>query len=97
LQLSAGWSAKETAPDESTRETALSDCDDALHEVYSYLDQEVNWYRSWMIRRHLKGCPPCVQAYKFEQRLRIVVKERLHEDIPPEFMERLRQAIQNGP
>lgn len=96
MQPNAGWSAKAIGPDEGTRETALSHCDDALHEVYSYLDQEVNWYRSWVIRRHLKGCPPCVQAYKFEERLRVVVRERLREEVPGEFMERLRRAIESG-
>lgn len=70
-----------------------NNCDDAFHEVYSYLDSEISWFRAWRLRRHLKGCEGCVQAYGFEERLRIVVRTRLREDIPPEFLARLRQAI----
>ena len=71
----------------------MSHCDDALHDVYSYLDQEITWYRSWQIKRHLHGCPPCVEAFHFEERLRVVVRDRLHEEVPPEFLTRLRQAL----
>lgn len=74
----------------------MSHCDDALHDVYSYLDKEVNWYRSWVIRRHLAGCPPCERAYVFEERLRVVVRDRLREEVPPEFLERLRRVIDTG-
>lgn len=68
-------------------------CDDAFHEVYSYLDDEISWFKAWRLRRHLKACEGCEQAYVFEQRLRLVVRTRLREDIPPEFLARLRRAI----
>lgn len=71
----------------------MSHCDDALHNVYGYLDQEVTWYRSWQIKRHLASCPPCVQAFKFEERLKLVIRDRLQEEVPPEFLDRLRQAF----
>lgn len=70
-------------------------CDDAFHEVYSYLDRETSWFRSWRLRRHLRTCDGCEQAYSFEERLRLVVRNRLREEIPPEFLARLRQAIDN--
>jgi mycothiol system anti-sigma-R factor len=71
----------------------MSDCDDALANVYSYLDREANRYRSWRIRRHLHECDGCERAYVFEERLRIVIRERLHEEVPDEFLTRLRQAL----
>lgn len=70
-------------------------CDEAFHDVYSYLDQEMPWFRAWRLRRHLKACDGCEQAFSFEQRLRIVLRTCLREDIPPEFLVRLRQAIDN--
>ncbi|HEY7563486.1 MAG TPA: zf-HC2 domain-containing protein [Acidimicrobiia bacterium] len=69
-------------------------CDDAFHDVYSYLDREVSWFRSWRLRRHLRACDGCENAYEFEQRLRIVVRTKLAEDASPEFIARLRQAIE---
>ena len=71
----------------------MSKCDDALHDVYGYLDREVTQYRSWRIRRHLEDCDGCERAFVFEERLRIVIRERLHEEVPAEFLTRLRQAL----
>ena len=72
----------------------MSKCDEALSNVYGYLDREVNWYRSWQIRRHVGECDGCGRAFTFEQRLQLVIRERLHEEVPPEFLARLRQALQ---
>ena len=68
-------------------------CDDALGDVYSYLDQELPTFAAWRVRRHLKACDGCEAAYGFEERLRLVIRLRLHEDPPPEFLARLRAAI----
>jgi len=70
-------------------------CEGAFHDVYSYLDQELTWFRSWKLRRHLKACDGCEDAYSFEERLRLVVRSRLREDIPPDLLARLQQAIEN--
>ncbi|MGH8928446.1 MAG: zf-HC2 domain-containing protein [Acidimicrobiia bacterium] len=68
-------------------------CDDALHDVYSYLDQEMTWFKARRVRRHLKRCTGCDAAYGFEERLRVVIRGRLQEELPPEFLARLRQAL----
>jgi mycothiol system anti-sigma-R factor len=68
-------------------------CDQALAEIYLYLDRELTWWRRRQIRRHLSECPPCLQGFTFERRLRVVVRECLMEDVPPEFLSRLNQAL----
>lgn len=68
-------------------------CDDALHDVYSYLDRELSKLAAWRVRRHLRGCGGCEAAYGFEERLRVVIRLRLQEETPPEFLARLRAAI----
>lgn len=70
-------------------------CDQALTEVYLYLDRELTWWRRRVIRRHLADCPPCLHGYHFEERLRVVVRTRLAEDVPQEFLDRLNAAIRN--
>jgi mycothiol system anti-sigma-R factor len=69
------------------------DCNDALHDVDSYLDRELSMFGTWRVRRHLKGCDGCEAAYVFEEKLRMVIRVRLQEETPPEFLARLRAAI----
>lgn len=72
-------------------------CDDALANVYMYLDRELDDSTATVIRDHLEDCPPCGKAFVFEERLKAVVKERLAVEVPPEFVERLKQALHDQP
>ena len=69
------------------------ECDDALTNLYQYLDREIEASTSEVIRAHLEDCSGCLKSFKFEERLQIVVRERLAEEVPAEFLERLRDAI----
>jgi anti-sigma factor (TIGR02949 family) len=69
------------------------ECDDALTNLYQYLDREIEASTSEVIRAHLEDCSGCLKSFDFEARLQIVVRERLAEDVPDEFLERLRDAI----
>ena len=70
-----------------------SDCDDALANLYQYLDEELNTASSETIRAHLDECHGCNGRFDFERRLKTVVHDRLSEDVPHEFLDRLRQAL----
>jgi len=61
------------------------ECDDALTNLYQYLDREIEASTS--------DCSGCLKSFDFEARLQIVVRERLAEDVPDEFVQRLRDAI----
>ena len=69
------------------------ECDDALTNLYMYLDREIEVSTSEVIRAHLEDCSGCLRSFDFEARLKMVVRERLSEEVPAEFLERLRQAI----
>jgi anti-sigma factor (TIGR02949 family) len=69
------------------------ECDDALTNLYQYLDREIEASTSEVIRAHLEDCSGCLKSFDFEARLQIVVRERLAEDVPDEFLQRLRDAI----
>lgn len=69
------------------------ECDDALTNLYQYLDREIEASTSEVIRAHLEDCSGCLKSFDFEARLQIVVRERLAEDVPDEFLQRLREAI----
>ena len=68
-------------------------CDEALTNLYQYLDREMGAADADRIRAHLDDCSGCLDVFEFEVRLKIVVRERLAEEVPPQFIERLRAAL----
>jgi anti-sigma factor (TIGR02949 family) len=69
------------------------DCDDAVHLLYHYLDGELTAERRALIQRHLDDCPPCFRAYDFEAELRVVIAQRCREQVPPQLIQRVADAI----
>lgn len=70
------------------------DCDEALADLYTYLDAELDAASSSEIRAHLDECTACGKAFDFEGRLKSVVKERLDEEVPDSVVDRVRAAIE---
>lgn len=72
-----------------------SQCDDALEKLYLYLDGELTVESAEIVRVHLDDCPPCLDMFSFERRLKTVVRTRLHEEVPAAFLSRLSALIQS--
>jgi anti-sigma factor (TIGR02949 family) len=69
-------------------------CDEALANLYTFIDGELDdELIAERVRMHLDDCPPCGSAFSFEERLRVVVRTKLKEDIPPEMVDRLRDFL----
>ena len=64
-------------------------CGDAIAQMYYYLDDEITRKKRARIERHVRGCAGCTGAYRFESHLKVVVRERLREEPPPEVIDRL--------
>ena len=60
----------------------MSDCQDALHELYGFLDGELTEDRRVAIQHHLDTCQPCAEPYDFEAELRAVVRRKCQEQVP---------------
>lgn len=75
-------------------EHTMNDCDEALENLYLYLDSELDDASSEKIRSHLDVCQGCSKPFDFERRLRSVVRNRLNEKVPDELVDRVRQAIE---
>ncbi len=71
-------------------------CDEALANLYLYLDSELDRVSSDRIRAHLADCPPCDGVFRFEHRLKIVVRERLREEVPPHVIAKIRAALETA-
>ncbi len=68
-----------------------TNCEEALAEVYTYLDGELTDEKRQLIAAHLEGCNPCVEVFDFEAELRMVISTRAKTDDCPEAL-RLRIA-----
>lgn len=71
------------------------DCDEAMERLYEYLDAELDDVTAVGIRSHLDECGGCHKSFDFERRLKTVVRERLSEEVPDRFLNKLRRAIQD--
>jgi mycothiol system anti-sigma-R factor len=71
----------------------MSDCENALHELYGYLDGELTNERRAAIQHHLDGCQPCAEPYDFEAELRNVVRRKCAEQVPASVMAKIRAAL----
>ena len=71
------------------------DCQQALAEIYSYLDGELTVQRRTIIRTHLDACSPCGDRYTFETELRQVVSMRCQEKVPDALRARIAEALAN--
>lgn len=68
-------------------------CEEAVTQVYLFLDGETTWFRKTRIKRHLRRCHGCLHAYDFESRLKSIVREHAREEPHPEVIDRLRAFL----
>ena len=69
-------------------------CRDAVHRLYHFLDGELDEAHRASIKRHLDGCPPCLQAFGFEAELRSLISRRCRDPLPDSLRYRVFHAIE---
>ena len=69
------------------------DCDEAIHELYHYLDGELTEERRTEITVHLDKCGHCAGAADFEAELRTVIASRCRDRVPDSLLDRIAGAI----
>lgn len=69
------------------------DCDEAVHQLYHYLDGELTEERRREITVHLDRCGFCADAAGFEAELRAVIANRCRDRVPESLMARIAGAI----
>ena len=68
-------------------------CEEALHELYHFLDGELTETRRELISVHLDECTSCLGAFDFEAELRKVVSQRCRDTVPDSLRVRIARAI----
>lgn len=70
-----------------------TDCRDALHTLYHFLDGELTADRRSAIQRHLDQCAPCLHAYDFEAELKVVVARSCRDQVPDSLKQKIAQVL----
>jgi mycothiol system anti-sigma-R factor len=70
-------------------------CNDALRELYEFLDGELTDERKALIKDHLAGCNPCLEVFDFEAEVRILVSTKCREEAPDALRQRVVEALRN--
>ena len=73
----------------------MTDCNDAVHALYHFLDGELTPAKRSAIERHLDDCPPCFEAFDFEAELRQVIAQKCREQVPETLRLRIAEVIQH--
>lgn len=72
------------------------ECEESLTHLYTFIDGEVdNAELAGRIEQHLEDCPPCGASFSFEERLKVVVRRKLQEEVPPGVVERIRTVLRD--
>lgn len=69
------------------------DCNEAIRQLYVYLDGELTDERRREISVHLDDCGPCAGAAGFEAELRVIISSRCKERVPESLIRRVAAAI----
>ncbi|WP_208027582.1 mycothiol system anti-sigma-R factor [Rhabdothermincola sediminis] len=72
-----------------------TDCNEALRELYVFLDGELTEERRSVIARHLDDCNPCLEVFDFEAELRLVIQQKCREKVPPELRQRIEETLRS--
>ena len=71
----------------------MSDCNDTLRELETFLDDELTPETRDAIHAHLDGCPDCLQAFDFHAELKAMIAQRCRDELPPGLLERIERCF----
>jgi anti-sigma factor (TIGR02949 family) len=75
--------------------SAVGDCEEAVRQLYAFLDGELTDELRHAFEAHLDACNPCVEVVAFEAELRKVIANKCQDRVPEELRERITAAIFN--
>ena len=73
----------------------MTDCNETIKELETFLDGELSADALTEIRRHLDGCPNCLEAFDFHAELKAVIARKCSSDpMPPGLLSRIEHCFQ---
>ena len=65
-------------------------CQEAVRELYPFLDQQLDRRKSRAVQRHLDLCRSCCSKFDFEKALKSLIREKSREsEVPPQLRQRI--------
>ena len=61
----------------------MSDCNETLRELETFLDDELTDENREVIHAHLDHCQDCLQAFDFHAELKAVISQKCRNDVLP--------------
>lgn len=77
-----------------TKPTPIS-CDEALRQLYAYLDHELDSRAHKAIEHHLSVCRSCFSRADFERRLKERLREARGARVSADLQARIRKVMHN--
>jgi len=71
----------------------VDECDEAVRQLYNFLDNELTPDLRAAFESHLNACGPCVEIVTFEAELRRVIANKCQDRVPDELRARIAAAI----
>lgn len=71
----------------------VDECDEAVRQLYNFLDNELTPDMRAAFESHLNDCGPCVDIVTFEAELRRVIANKCQDRVPDELRARIAAAI----
>ena len=68
-------------------------CNEALENMYLFLDNEIAGSEREHVQQHLDDCIPCLESFEFEAELKTVIKSRCKDDVPEHLYSRIRSSL----
>lgn len=64
------------------------DCSAVLADVWLFLDDECDRNTRERLRRHMRTCPSCLEAYGIEEKLKYLLERKCGDEHAPERLRR---------
>lgn len=69
------------------------DCEQALRQVFDYIDHELHAHDHDAMRAHLETCRSCFSRVEFERRLKGKLTDLVEDDATSELSDRIRTML----
>lgn len=69
------------------------ECEEAITQLYAYLDGELEADVIVRVETHLRRCSPCLEAYDFESELRKVIAAKCQDQLPQDAKQRILEVL----
>jgi mycothiol system anti-sigma-R factor len=69
------------------------DCSEVIHQIFVFIDNELDQASCGEIQQHLDECGPCLEKYNLERTVKALVARSCSEQAPEQLREKVLMRI----